>query len=108
MKKHRGEDVTRRKHSTYYRRSTVEKEKHDHCFAKVRNIEKKAGKLNYNDNLGHHLVSRWTETISYKTQNVQKKQVAPWIRIETTTQFLHLSKHMVTSQSTLTTGGRWS
>lgn len=57
-----------------------------------RNIEKKAGKLNYNDNLGHHLVSRGVEKMCYKTKNVQKNQVAPWIRVEITTQFLHLSK----------------
>ena len=40
-------------------------------------IEKKAGKLNYNDNLGYHLVSRGTEKICYKTQNVKKKTSCP-------------------------------
>lgn len=56
-------------------------------------IEKKAGKLNKNDNLGRHLVSWGTEKMCYKTQNVKKKnQVAPWVRVETTTQFLRLSK----------------
>ena len=40
-------------------------------------IEKKAGKLNYNDNLGYRLVSRGTEKMCYKTQNVKKKKLPP-------------------------------
>ena len=66
--------MTGRKHSTYYRRCSVEKEKHDHCCVKGRHFEKKAGKLNKNDNLGHHLVSRGAKKMYYKTQNGPKKK----------------------------------
>ena len=72
-------------------------------------IKKKSGKLNYNDNLDN-LVSRGAEKMYYKISNVKKKQVAPWIRVETVHSFFPSQslrqKHMVTSQSRLTTGGR--
>ena len=56
-------------------------------------IEKKAGKLNYNDNLGHHLVSWGTEKMCYKTQNVKKKKTScPLDQGGDSTQFLHPSK----------------
>ena len=64
-------------------------------------IEKKAGKLNYNDNLCYRLVSRGTEKMCYKTQNVKKKKVASWVRVETVHSFFTSQSlrqnHMVTS-----------
>lgn len=75
-------------------------------------IEKKAGQLNKNDNLGHHLVSRGAEKICYKTQNVQKKKnkfppALEWRPLHSFFPSQSLRQnHMVTSQSTLTTGGR--